>query len=140
MPSINSQPSIPQQMQQVQSGQSNQTNQSSQASQASQTTQQAQANQANQEAESNPQVQNGQSTQNSDASEATARQQSAFEPGEINFDRSNAQKVKPESQAEARQAAQDNLAQLRNKRIESRLNQLSEAQRRQLEAIRQGQQ
>lgn len=134
MPSINSQPSIPQQMQQVQSGQSNQATQQTQANQANQ---QAQANTENQAAQSSAQTQN---TPNSDASEATARQQSAFEPGEINFDRSNAQKVKPESQAEARQAAQDNLAQLRNKRIESRLNQLSEAQRRQLEAIRQGQQ
>lgn len=117
MPSISQQPS-------------NVNTYHSQQAQANQPTQQAQASQAS--TEQNQATQNAQPTESQDSAQAENRRNSTFEPGEIHFDRSHAQKVKPESQAESLQSAQDNIAKLREKRIENRLNQLSDEQRRQM--------
>lgn len=80
-----------------------------------------------------------------DSSQAQAHQESEFEPGALNFGNSYGaepsftplQSESGASREEIQQSANDNLAQLRNKRIENRLNQLSEEQLRQIKDIRQ---
>ncbi len=126
MPSISQQPSnqpypsISNQNPQAQAVEQNQETQNAQSAEQAQAAEHAQA--ADQEAGSESQ----------DTSHTQNHRHTAFDPGEIHFDRSPAQTVKPESRSEAQQSAYDNMMQLRNKRIENQLNQLNEEQRRQM--------
>lgn len=82
-------------------------------------------------------------TEPQDSSEANTHEESGFEPGAIQFGSSASEPsftpllVKASSREEIQQSADDSLAQLQNKRIANRLNQLSEEQLRQIKDIRQ---
>lgn len=124
--------------QRLSSTQSSEKTRSAQSAEA----QSAQPAEAHQSSESGEQVSQS-SAAPQDSSEAQVHPESSFEPGgSVRFGSGSEPSFTPLvsqsiSREEIQQSADESLAQLQNKRIEGRLNQLAEEQLRQIKDIRQ---